>query len=240
MSLVDNNIEIVYQSSCHNGVGTLRESSLHASLKEYYKRPGDLVEERVDGYIIDIVHDNFLIEIQTQNFYAIKKKLENLVENHKVLLVYPVISDKWIVYQNRAGSKVLRRRLSPKHCSHENIFDELIRIPHLIAHPNLSVETTLIQIEEIRRKCGKGSWRRRGWNIYDKRLVNVLGTQIYHTPYDFLEYIPRDISVPFTNFDLAKKLKKPIKLVRKMTYCLRKMGTLRMVGKKGKSYLFSF
>ena len=217
-----------------------KESSLHVSLKEYYKRSEDLIEKRVDGYIIDIIRDDLLIEIQTQNFHAIKKKLEHLVQNHKVLLVYPVISDKWIIYQNNNGSKVLRKRLSPKHCSHENIFDELIRIPHLVSHPNLSIETILVQIEEIRRKYGNGSWKRKGWNIYDKKLVKILDSRIFHNPQDFLFQIPWDISVPFTNFDLVKKLKKPIKLVRKMTYCLRKMGAIQMIGKKGKSHLFHF
>ena len=58
--------------------------------------------------------------------------------------------------------------------------------------------------------------------------------------YDFLTQLPRDIEIPFTNYELAKKLKQTISLTRKMTYSLRKMGVLRVVGKKGNSFLHCF
>ena len=35
-------------------IGTLRESSLHATLKQIYKEPGDKIEKSVDKYVIDI------------------------------------------------------------------------------------------------------------------------------------------------------------------------------------------
>ena len=34
-------------------IGTLNEGSLHAQLKEWYRRPGDLLEQPVDGYVVD-------------------------------------------------------------------------------------------------------------------------------------------------------------------------------------------
>ena len=56
-------------------IGTRNEGSLHASLKEYYARPGDMVEASVDGYVIDVVQEDRLVEIQTANFGALKGKL---------------------------------------------------------------------------------------------------------------------------------------------------------------------
>ena len=96
----------IHQSLRSNGIGTLRESSLHAKLKEWYKEPGDKLETFIDGYIVDIVRKDLLIEIQTQNFSALRKKLTHLTKNYKVLLEYPIISDKWIVYQDAPCSKV--------------------------------------------------------------------------------------------------------------------------------------
>ena len=49
-------------------VGTLREKPLHADLKHWYAEEGDLVEEPVGGYVIDLVRDGLLIEIQTRSF----------------------------------------------------------------------------------------------------------------------------------------------------------------------------
>lgn len=229
----------IHQSLRSNGIGTLRESSLHAELKEWYREPGDQLEVPIDGYIIDIVRKDLLIEIQTQNFSALRKKLEKLTKNHKVLLVYPVISDKWIIYKDNTHSKIIKR-LSPKHCSYNNLFDEVVYIPKIISNPNLSMEVILTQIEEIRQKNEKGLWRRKEWSIRDKKLLTVIGWRTFHRPDDFLTQIPSDIKIPFTNHELAKKLKQTVSLTRKMTYSLRKMGVLRVVGKKGNSFLHCF
>lgn len=65
------------------GIGLLNENQLHASLKQWYARPGDLLEVPVDGFVIDIVRDDLLIEIQTRNFASIKSKLTHLVRHHQ-------------------------------------------------------------------------------------------------------------------------------------------------------------
>ena len=49
-------------------IGTLGEKSLHSSLKNWYAQPGDRLEAEVDGFHIDIIRKNLLIEIQTANF----------------------------------------------------------------------------------------------------------------------------------------------------------------------------
>ncbi|MHA1491343.1 MAG: hypothetical protein ACTSRI_17035 [Promethearchaeota archaeon] len=95
--------------------------------------------------------------------------------------------------------------MSPKHCTYNNIFDELIYIPELILNPNLSVEGILIQIEETRQRNGKGNLKRNGWSIRDKKLLKVIGWRTFHDPNDFLTQLPWDIDVPFSNYDLANK-----------------------------------
>src|SRR5688572_15284566 len=96
------------------GIGLLNEKQLHASLKQWYARPGDRVEVPVDGFVIDIVRDDLLIEIQISNFASIKSKLSNLVRYHRVRLVYPIVQEKWIVRSPaRNGTGAIRRK-SPK------------------------------------------------------------------------------------------------------------------------------
>ena len=230
--------EVIIKSK--NLVGKLNESSLHRELKEIYKNPGDELEVKLGKYLIDIVRENLLVEIQIKNFSAIRSKLEFLLQNHRVLLVHPIIRDKWILSLDLKSNQVMRRNLSPKHCSFENIFEELLRIPHLISHPNLIIELVLIQAEEIRVNDGKGSWRRGGWSIQDLRLVKILDHKIYSNPKQFLELIPVDLNIPFTNQNLANYLKKPIKLASMTTYSLRKMGLIEVVGKKERFLLFNF
>jgi hypothetical protein len=56
-------------------IGTLAEKSLHAKLKWLFANDGDLFEQAVDGYVIDVVKADRLVEIQTGNFGGMKKKL---------------------------------------------------------------------------------------------------------------------------------------------------------------------
>ena len=70
-----------------NKIGTLNEKPLHEALKKWYAQSGDRVEVPVDGSIVDIVRGELLVEIQTSNFAAIRRKLEKLIVNHPVRLV---------------------------------------------------------------------------------------------------------------------------------------------------------
>jgi len=221
-------------------IGTLHESSLHSELKLWYKEPSDQLEAPVENFIIDIVRDNLLIEIQTKNFSIIKKKLETLMTNHKILLIHPIVKDKWIINVDFQSNRTISKRLSPKHNSYIDIFEEMIRIPELISNPNFTLELPLVQIEEYRRKDGNGCWRRNGWSIYDQKLVKILEKRAFYTPMDFLMLKPTSLKTPFTNMDLAYSLKKPLNLARKMSYCLRKMGIIKIAGKKGRSLIFDY
>ena len=110
----------------------------------------------------------------------------------------------------------------------------------MISHSNFSIETILVQIEEIRVKSKAMSYRRKGWSIYDKKLLKIIGRKKFSNPIDFLYLIPKKIKTPFTNLELAKNLKKPLRLARKITYCLREMGVLKIVGKIGCALLFDY
>jgi hypothetical protein len=222
-----------------NGIGTLQETSLHASLKRWYSQPGDSLEVVVDGFVIDIVRENLLIEIQTRNFSAIKRKLKQLVEKYPLRLVYPISLEKWIVHVAEDKVSVVRRRKSPRHAHLEDLFIELVRLPELAAHNNFSLEALLIREEELRRKDGKGSWRRKGWSIYDRRLLDVVDRRVFLSPTDFSALLPVGLPAAFTSADLARGLGKPLYLAQKMAYCLRKMEAIQITGKVGNSLVYS-
>jgi hypothetical protein len=230
--------EPIYNTS--HSIGTLHESTLHADLKSWYKELDDQLEVPVGNYIIDIVRDNLLIEIQTKNFSAIKKKLQELVQQHNFLLVHPIVKDKWIIKINHYSNNIISDRLSPIHKSYVDIFEELVSIPELVSNPNLAIEVPLVQIEEYRKNIGTGNWRTKGWKIYDRKLVRVVEKKVFYTPLDFLMLKPANLKTPFTNFDLAFSLNKSIHLARRMTYCLRKMGMIKIAGKEGRAYLFDY
>lgn len=218
-------------------IGTLGEHSLHADLKAWYAQPSDRLEVLVDGYVIDIVRGETLIEIQTGNFSAIRRKLERLLADHPLLLLYPIAGERWIVRETEAGGFVSRRK-SPKRGRVEDIFSELVRIPHLLTHPHLEVGALFTQEEQVLRDDGKGSWRRKRWSIHDRRLLAVTGQVIFEKPCDYLALLPADLPRPFTNQILAASLGLRLSLAQKMTYTLRKAGVLEQVGKRRNAHLF--
>ena len=223
----------------NNRIGTLGEKSLHSSLKDWYAQSGDHMEAEVNGFHIDIIRDDLLIEIQTTNFSSLKRKLKKLIENHPLRLVFPIAQEKWIVRLAADGVTQIGRRKSPKKGNLFHLFEELVSIPNLIRHPNFSLEVLLIQEEEVRCDDGTGSWRRKGLRIADHRLIEVLDQHIFKEPSDLLALIPPDLTDPFSTKELGNGINQPRWIAQKMAFCLRSMGVLDIVGKNGNSLLYS-
>jgi len=215
----------------------MTEYSLHAGIKEWYSVLGGQVEVKVDDFIVDVVKDGLLIEIQTRNLSAIKKKLGKLLLTNQVRLVYPIAKVKWIVYVSNSGEFVRKRR-SPKKGKIIDLFIEMVHLSDLINDKNFSFEVLLIEEEELRCDDGKGSWRRRGVSVKDRKLLKVFDRVVFEDRTDFLKILPDTLAVSFTNRVLAKKLGISVRLAQKITYCLRKMNVLIIDGKKKRELLF--
>jgi hypothetical protein len=219
-------------------IGTLNEKPLHAALKEWYEEPNDVFEVSLDGYFIDVVRDDLLIEIQTKNFSAMKRKLLDLTTRHRVRLVHPIAEQKWIVKlaKGRAGKE--SRRKSPKRGTAEQLFEELVAFPKLMANRNFSLEVLLIHEEEVRRHDPKRGWRRKGWVTEERRLVKVVEHRVFSSPDEMRVFIPPELSEPFTTSELAAALDRPRRLAQMMAYCLREMGAITADGKRGNAILY--
>lgn len=220
-----------------NGIGTHRETSLHADLKAWYAQEGDRIEAVVDGYIVDVVRGDLLIEVQTRGFSALTAKLTTLLESHPVRLVHPIARERWIVRVDAHG-EVVGRRKSPKRGRVEQVFAELVRFPALIHHPRFALEVLLTREEEVRCDDGRGSWRRKGWSIADRRLLGVDARIRLDSADDLRALLPADLPRPFTTQDLAEGLGAPRRLAQQMAYCLREMGVIEAVGRRGRSLLY--
>lgn len=220
-------------------INTYHESSLHASLKRWFAKPGDLVEQQVENYVIDVVRHPLLIEIQVGSFSSLKKKLGCLLQDYPVHVVLPVARERLISKMDRAGEHLLQKRISPKKGSWYDIFRELVYIARLLASPRLSIEAVMIKEEVIWIPDGAGSWRRKGWSIADRKLVEIFSSKRFETRQDYLNLLPKNLPETFSVRDLAQALKIPVSLSGKMTYCLRAMEVLRRDDqRKGKAFLF--
>lgn len=218
-------------------VGTLREKPLHAALKRWYAQPGDLVEEPVDGYVIDLIRGDLLIEIQTRGFSSLRRKLPELLERHPVRLVHPIAARKWIMKVDGRGAVASRRR-SPKRGAVIDVFGELVSIPDLLEHDGFELEVVLVDMEEVWRFDGRRGRRRRGWIVDERRLVDVRERHVFESPADLCALLPGGLPESFTTAHLAHALDATRRLAQQMAYCLRATGVIEMCDKDGNSIVY--
>jgi hypothetical protein len=221
-----------------SGIGLLNENPLHASLKEWYGRPGDRFEVAVDGFVIDIIQDDLLLEIQTSSFASIKSKLSDLLITHRLRLIYPIAEEKWLVRLMLDKDDEVSRRKSPKRGRVEDLFYEMVSFPWLLAHPNFTLEIVMIREEEVRRYEGKRRWRRKGWRVEERRLLEVLDRKLFEEPADWRGLLPEKLGQSFTTRDLAEAKGISGPLAQKMVYCLRKVEVIELIGKTGRFNLY--
>lgn len=217
-------------------IGRLRESSLHAFLKSWYARPGDKLEEPLDGWVIDIVRPGLLIEIQTGSFSHLKPKLDQLLDLHKVHLVHPVAAKRWITRFDNNGIKLSSRK-SPYRGKIDHVFAELVYLASYISNPNFSVEVVFIEEDVYYINDGLGSWRRKRWSIANRSVRKVISSRRFSHPDDYRALIPPLLQQPFTIHELANERCISYRLASKLVSTLLKSGVIKRIGKRGRSHL---
>ena len=194
-------------------------------MKADYAEPGDRFEVPLDGFVIDIVRDGSLIEIQTGSFGAMGKKLDHLLPSNQIVVVYPIAVES---YLQKPG---VTPRKSPKHGSVYDLFAELVSIPTLVDHPNLSLEVVLVAVTKIQVADAKVRRGRGGFRTEDRQLREILGRHRFDEGRDLLELVPDGLPPVFTTADLARRAGIGRGVAQQMAYCLRPLGLFIVQGR---------
>lgn len=212
-------------------------TELHLALQRLYAGEEGVIEAPLGGYRADVLRDGVCYEIQTGSFGSIRRKLEKLLLTEMVVLVYPVPQQKIIVQVDGEGREMSSRR-SPKRGRALDLFNHLMYLRDLPAHPNLTIDVVLTVQRELRRKDGMGSWRRQGVSLIGRELVEVLEVQRYEQPAELARLLPPELPREFTTADLRETLALRGGLCGKMAYALRELGVIEQVGKRGNSLVY--
>lgn len=220
------------------GIGTLRENPLHAALKAHYRREGDRVEEKVGRYVVDIVRDDELLEIQTRNFSAIRTKLTGLLQHNAVRLVYPIALERWLLKMGDDGE--CTRRKSPKRGGPEDLFVELVSFPELLHEPGFVIELCFTREEQVRVHDPDGPWRRKGWRVVEQRLTEIVDSVVIESMEDLVGLLPPSLEAPFCSRDVAAVFGRTLSFAQKVCYCLVQGGAVRQIGHRNRARLYEF
>lgn len=208
-----------------HGIGTQTESSLHAALKMMMSTDGDRFEVPIEGFVVDVVRCDSLIEIQTGRFAAMSRKLDRLLDDHHVHIVHPIAVDTWIERRDHPTRK------SPKHGCLHDIFAELVSVPTMLDHPNLTIEVFLVQVDAVKVHDPTMRRRRGGWRTVDRRLRSVLSRHGLRTTRDLLDLLPAGLEPGWTTKDLATAAAIPRRTAQQMAYVLKANGLVIETGR---------
>jgi hypothetical protein len=215
----------------------MREGPLHASLKELLAQPGDRLEVVFGRFVIDLVRVNGeLVEVQTGSFGALGRKLDALLDWHRIRIVHPIAAERRIVRVDENG-EVLSTRRSPRRAGVLEIFDELVAFPSLLTHPNLTLEILLTREDHVRAPEPVRT-RRRTRDPGQRRLITILSRVELKSPHDLTGLLaPQPPTQPFTTRELATALKCRLVLAQRIVYCLKANGLIEPAGRRGKAPL---
>ena len=217
------------------------EYSLHRQLKQLYAGQDAAQEVRLDQFRIDVVADDVLVEIQHGSLAAIGRKVQRLLEAHRVLVVKPLIAGKEIIKRIREDGPVAHRRASPKRQTLLDAFHELVYFTRVFPHPRLEIELVLVEIEEWRYP-GHGRrrrWRRNDCVVEDQKLVTVLNRHRLHDLDDLRRLAECPLPDVFHTGHLAEGLAVDRWVAQRIAYCWREMGAAKAVGKSGNTVLYA-
>ncbi len=160
-----------------------------------------------------------------------------MLGKHKVRLVHNIPSVKWLIKTDEGGN-IISKRKSTKKGNLYHIFDELIYLTDIVSDPKFALEIVITEEEEIRQDDGRGSWRRKGVSIKDRKLVRIIEKKKINKIDDYFKILPVKIKEPFSTMDIAGELKISIYLARKILYFYKKINLIKCTGKKGNLLLY--
>lgn len=217
-------------------INTWNESFLHESLKERYGEPSDILEAPVNGSICDVLHaDGSITEIQTAHLSKLRQKVEKLVADRKIRIVYPIAQTLRLETRGSEGELISSRK-SPKKGTIFQIFPEITGLYQFFDTGQLTLEILFADITEYRIADGTGSWRRKGVRIDNRKLNEIHGSLCIRSKADLLALLPLNLPETFTTKDL--KLQGAGRFAGHMVWVLKKLNVLEKIGSRDRCYLY--
>lgn len=221
-----------------NGIGTLREKTIHSVLKYYYAPNPAYHEIKIGQYIADICIDGEIFEVQTRNFNTMRAKLQYFLQEHDVTIIYPVAHTKWLSWLDMETGELSPKRKSPKTGTLYQIIPELYKIKMFIGNPKLHFIIALIDVEETRYLNGWSYNKKRGSSRMDGIPVDIFDEVRIDTMSDYFIFLPDTLPEKFTSKDFSKAAKIPQQKAGTLLNVLLETKIIERIGKIGNSFLY--
>lgn len=233
--------QFVYEKQhIQKGIGTLGEKTVHAAVKQFFESRKEYQEQPAYGFVADIKNKDGIIEIQTRNFQALRKKLKVFLEHEKVTIVYPIPHKKWLYWIDEETGEVTKKRKSPKEGNVYNAFFELYKIKEYLKHPNLSICLLFLDIEEYRLLNGWSKDKKKGSTRYDRIPIEWIEEIWIKEEKEYEKLLPKEgLMEEFTVKDFIKTTGLSSRCGALGIQILKATDQIKQVGKQGRAYLYT-
>ena len=219
-------------------IGTYKEKTLHAILKDYYAPDKSMQEISVDGYVADIYTGQEIIEIQTANFNKMRAKLNCFLPNYPVTVVYPIARIKYLSWIDEATGECSKPRKSPVKGSVYRAFVELYKIKSILSQENLCLCFPLLEVEEYRLLNGWSQDKKKGSCRYDWIPRALLDEIRLEKPEDYLRLIPENLPEHFTALEFGKAVGEKKQIAGIVLHVLNYLNVLERCENRGRFYTY--
>ena len=224
-----------------HGIGTLSERILHRALKYYFEPNSEYHEVEFLGSIADIKNPQGIIEIQTRSLSRLSKKLEKILPEERVTVVYPIAVERRMSWLDEESGETTPFRKVSRRGRASDALKELSLIADILLNENLTVVLVLLNTEEIKLKNGVGRDKKRGGERIariPKQLVDIIELK---SKRDYIRLIPSPILLENPQDFTAKEFYRAAALRgRRSYYALKLLLDLGVLSreKRGREYIY--
>ena len=230
--------KIVGEKRIRQGIGTMREKTVHAVLKNYYAPDQDMHEIPIDQYVADIYTGSSIIEIQTAQFNRLREKLACFLPQYPVMVGYPIAYRRTLVWVDEATGECIPAKRASRKGSVYDAFSELYKIKSYLKNENLTLCFPMLELEEYKLLNGWGKEKKNHASKYDRIPIAICNEIRFERSEDYLQLIPYDMPEPFSVQDFGKAVKIPRSQAAIVLNILFYLEQLDRVGKQGNAYLY--
>ncbi len=215
-------------------IGTLNEKTIHHTLKCYYCDETDH-EAKIGGFYADAAGENGIFEVQSANFTYLAKKLPQMLSVSHVTVIYPYERTVHNYAVNEQTGEIMSVT-NHTNSSYSKLFLELYRLKAFITNPNLTVIVSFLELDKKLFYKDDRRIRRRG--MKKEKLPKKLLCEIrLDRAEDYRVFLPDGLPERFTRTQLQKLMRTTDASI--MLSVLEFAGTVRRVGKEGRSIVYS-
>ena len=185
--------EVVSDGHERYNIGTYKEKKLHLILKTFFEPDTSFHEVPFGGFVCDVKRGDLITEVQTTGLRTMGRKLAAFLPECRVRIVFPVITEKRIVWVDPADGSVSEGKRSPKKENGFRLLSELLYISDYLTDENLSVTAVYLKADEYRLLNGWSRDRKKGAEKLQTIPTELVGIEEYSPGVDvslFLEKIP--------------------------------------------------